>query len=281
MVRPADGSPDGMTKPPRPSIRGAIEARRAAGGLAFVPFLTAGYPDWESSERAIETLADSGADALELGVPFSDPLADGPTIQFSSQRALEAGVSLPRLLERIERVAAYRRLPILLMSYVNPIVTLGAEEFPRRATAAGVSGVLLSDLPPEELPDLWAAVRGSGLETAVLVAPTTSPGRLAALARAASGYVYCVTRTGVTGRGGTYSSNLSEQVALVRRETKVPVIAGFGIRAPEDVPQLKAPVDGVIVGAKLIEILRGDEGSDSMAALARFARGLRAALDAA
>ncbi len=220
-------------------------------------------------------LADAGATALELGVPFSDPLADGPTIQLSSQRALEAGVTLEQILERVATRPSYKRLPIVLMSYVNPIVIHGIDRFCQGAS--GVAGVLLSDLPPEEMPELWASVRSAGLETVLLVAPTTKAERVPVLAAAASGYVYCVTRTGVTGKGGAFAGNLSAQIAAVRANTNVPVLAGFGVRSPEDAARLGAELDGVIVGARIIEIL-GDGGADRLRELREFAEGVVGAL---
>lgn len=261
----------------RPSVRAALDLRRR-GGKAFVPFLTAGYPDWETCERAIALLAACGADAIELGVPFSDPLADGPTIQASSQRALEAGVSLEQILERMESAPERYPIPIVLMSYANPIVTFGVTRFCARAKQARVAGVLLSDLPPEELPDLWREVRDSGLETAVLVAPTTAPARIPSLAAAATGYLYLITRTGVTGRGGAFASNLATQVEWIRRSTDAPIIAGFGIRTPEDAVLLGSEMDGVIVGARIIEIL-SQPAESALTELESFARGVRAALD--
>lgn len=261
----------------RPSARAAIEACRSRGARAFIPFLTAGYPSWEVTAQAIGILADAGATALELGVPFSDPLADGPTIQLSSQRALEAGVTLDEILTRLEGEPALRRLPIVLMSYANPIVLYGVDRFCARAKDAQVAGVLVSDLPPEELPDLWSATKQSGLESVVLVAPTTRAERVPVLARAADGYVYCVTRTGVTGKGGSFAGNLAEQVRSVRAHTRVPVVAGFGVRTPEDAARLGAEFDGVIVGARIIEIVgRGDAAA--MDELRSFASGVVRAL---
>ena len=223
--------------------------------------------------QAVEVLADAGATVLELGVPFSDPLADGPTIQLSSQRALESGVSLDGIFKRLEQDPKLRRMPIVLMSYANPIVTYGIERFCARARDAQVAGALISDLPPEELPELWTATKQSGLESVVLVAPTTRESRVPILARAADGYVYCVTRTGVTGKGGAFAANLAEQVRAVRANTSAPVVAGFGVRTPEDAARLGSEFDGVIVGARIIEIV-GSSDPAAMLELERFARGV-------
>ncbi len=259
------------------SARGALEARRQAGGRGLIPFLTAGYPDWDRFDAAVRVFAEAGADVLELGVPFSDPLADGPTIQASSQRALEAGVSVEEILRRIEERGAAWGIPVVLMTYANPVLAFGVERFADRARAAGVSGVLVSDVPPEELPELWEAWRTRHLETVVLVAPTTEPARIPVLAAAATGYVYCLTRTGVTGSGGTFSSGLGATVAALRSHTNLPIVAGFGIRSPGDVAAVAPAVDGVIVGARIIEILGGS--ADPLPELRAFIGSLRDALD--
>lgn len=267
-----------MTEPR--SIRAAIEARRRLGGRALVPFLTAGYPDWELMDRAVRALAAAGADLLELGIPFSDPLADGPVIQASSQRALAAGVTVERIFEELGRRAPSWNLPVVLMTYVNPVLAFGPERFAARAREAGVGGVLVSDLPPEELPEVWDAFRAGGLQRVVLVAPTTAEERIPLLAAAADGFIYCVTRTGVTGKGGAYATNLAAQVERVRRETQVPVLAGFGIRAPEDAATLKDLVDGVVVGARWIELLAEDRPDEErLDAIRALAGGLRRTLD--
>ncbi len=262
------------------SARRAILARRAAGGRALVPFLTAGYPDWDLFDRAVRELSTAGADLLELGIPFSDPLADGPTIQASSQHALASGVTVERIFQEIERRGEGWNLPVVLMTYVNPILAFGAERFAARARETGVAGILVSDLPPEELPEVWSAFRESGLERVILVAPTTAAERIPILAAAADGYVYCVTRTGVTGQGGAFAANLAAQVERVRRETSVPVIAGFGIRAPRDAESLLHLVDGVVVGARWIELLAEDRSEDErLEAIRALASGLRRTLD--
>jgi tryptophan synthase alpha chain len=269
----------GPTAPP--SARAAIVLRRSRGGRALVPFLTAGYPDWKTFDAAVLALAEEGADLLELGIPFSDPLADGPTIQASSQRALEAGVTVEEILARVEARRAAWGIPVVVMTYANPVLAMGAELFAMRARAAGIAGILVSDLPPEELPEAWAAFRAQGLETVVLVAPTTAPARLPLLAAAATGYVYCVTRTGVTGRGGVFSATLTEQAGRVRAHTNLPIVAGFGIRGPEDARALGGAFDGVVVGARWLELLSGDDRADGLAAVRNLARELRGVLDEA
>ena len=245
-----------------------------------MPYLTAGFPDWDCFDAAVATLARSGADVIELGVPFSDPLADGPTIQRSSQVALDQGVTLTQILSQIEARAESWNIPIVLMSYVNPILAYGVERFCEDAVRAGVSGVLLSDLPPEELPDLWQALDQNEIETTLLVAPTTVPSRVEHLARAATGFVYCVSRTGVTGKGSGFASNLAEQVSLVRAATDLPALVGFGIRSAEDAARIGPIADGVIIGARLIELLRDASSAEiAQAQLSEFISGVRRSLD--
>jgi tryptophan synthase alpha chain len=270
----AISGPDGP-----PSARGAIAGRRARGGRALVPFLTAGYPDWETFDAAVLILAEEGADLLELGIPFSDPLADGPTIQASSQRALEAGVTVEEILRRVEARRVDWGVPVVVMTYANPVLAMGAERFAIRARAAGIAGILVSDLPPEELPEAWGAFRAHGLETVVLVAPTTVPERIPLLAAAASGYVYCLTRAGVTGQGGGFSASLADQAGRVRAHTRLPLVAGFGIRRPEDVRALGDAFDGVVVGTRWLELLAGEDRAAGLAAIRGLARDLRWMLD--
>jgi len=262
------------------SARAALAGRVERGERGFIPFLTAGYPDWPRFDEAVRLLRDEGADVLELGVPFSDPLADGPTIQAASQRALEGGVTLAGILDRVEKSAPEWKLPVVLMTYANPILAYGAERFARRAVEAGVAGVLVSDLPPEELPELWQALAAAGLEQVLLVATTTRPERIARLAAAATGIVYCLTRTGVTGRGGAFSDHLAEQVRAVRSCCDLPVAAGFGIRSPEDASAVTSLVDAVVVGARLVEML-DPQRHDGLDEMRGFARSLRRALDEA
>lgn len=259
--------------------RAALEERRRRGQKGLIPYLTAGYPDWNLMDAAVVALAEAGADALELGVPFSDPLADGPTIQRSSQLALEAGVTLREILDRVESSRERWGLPVVLMSYANPIVAMGIDSFCRRARSAGVSGVLLSDLPPEEMPDLWTALREADLGVALLVAPTSRAERIATLAATATEFVYCVSRTGVTGAGGPYAKNLEAQVEVARAHTTLPVVVGFGIRSAEDAAVAGARADGVVIGARVIEILGAGSERDPIADLSAFATSVRAVLD--
>ena len=261
------------------SPRAALSARRDAGKTSLVPYLTAGYPDWDRFDRAAAGLAAVGADVFELGVPFSDPLADGPTIQRASQAALEQGVTLEKILNHVGTHRAAWGLPVVLMTYVNPILAYGVDRFCEHAREAQVGGVLISDLPPEETPELWAKLAAHSIETAVLAAPTTRAGRLPVLAAATTGFLYCVSRTGVTGKGKEFASNLGDQIAGLRTHSSLPIVVGFGIRSPEDAVRVKQSwdPDGVVLGARLIEILE----AESPDGLLTFLSSVRAALDAA
>lgn len=263
----------------RSSARSAIEARKSLGSRALIPFLTAGYPDWDLFDSAVRELRSSGADLIEIGVPFSDPIADGPTIQAASQRALDSGVTLKGILRWIQAHESEWDLPVILMSYANPILAYGAERFAADAVEAGVAGVLVSDLPPEELPGLWQALEKAGLERVVLVAPTTSGARIPRLVAAASAFVYCLTRTGVTGTGAGMARNLAAQIECVRRATDLPLVAGFGLRSREDVRSLAPGLDGVVVGARCIELLAAGARAGNLGLLREFVQDLRRELD--
>ncbi len=232
-----------------------LRVRLAGGGKLLFPFLTAGYPDEASFLVAARAAADAGADAIEVGIPFSDPLADGPTIQRTSQEALEGGTTLRGVLHFLFHHHLSIRAPIVLMSYLNPIHAMGLEAFCESAAEAGVSGLLVSDLPPEEMPEISTRLRDVGIDRIVLVAPTTDPSRCERLVDGASGYVYLITRTGVTGAGGAFSQRLAEQVARIRRRSTLPIVAGFGIRGVADVEKVKPLADGVVIGARLLEVI--------------------------
>jgi tryptophan synthase alpha chain len=254
------------------------------GGKLMIPFLTGGYPDVPRFLRAMRAVAEYGADAIEVGIPFSDPLADGPTIQRTSQRSLEQGITLAKLLDLLEAARSEPgapELPIVLMSYANPILRMGEREFCRRAARAGVQGVLVSDLPPGERPSLEEELGSHGLDRILLIAPTTRPDRCERLASLASGFVYCVTRTGVTGAGADFSSLLAEQVARIRSRTDLAVVAGFGIRTGADVAKLRDLVDGVVIGARLLEEIARAETAEGIDPLVEaFLGDIRAHLDA-
>jgi tryptophan synthase alpha chain len=255
-------------KPSETLTRALETARRPA----LVAFLTAGYPERTGFLRALADVA-AAADAVEIGVPFSDPMADGVTIQRSSRAAIEQGVSLRWILDELGRRTALSATPLLLMSYLNPLLAFGYEALAARASAVGVSGFIVPDLPFEESAPLRAALDAYGLALVQLVTPATPPARLAELCAVSQGFVYAVTRTGITGGGGSGSQpDLAEYLRRIKAVSRVPVCAGFGVRSASDVQRIAADADGVIVGSALIEVLERGESPGE------FLRGLRAPL---
>lgn len=245
---------------------------RSAGRRALIPYLTAGYPTRDSSAAALRTAAEI-ADILEVGVPFSDPLADGPTIQRSAFEALRQGMTLPGTLELIAGAAVSR--PVVLFSYLNPILRYGTERFLADATALGIAGLIITDLPAGSDPEVESAVQGSALDLIRMVAPTTTPARLASALDGAQGFVYLVARLGVTGASPGLAATLGESIAMVRRSTTLPVAVGFGISTPDQARAVGRLADGVVVGSALVEIL----GQDGVREASRFLGSLRCALD--
>jgi tryptophan synthase alpha chain len=252
----AGGEPGRHLSPLESKLRAL--AREGRAGL--VPFVTAGYPTRGATVPVLTALERSGAAAVELGIPFSDPLADGPVIQRTSQVALDNRVTLADVLGDVAEFHRDSKLPIVLMSYVNPVLAFGPGRFARQAREAGVSGVILTDLPPEERPDIWSALAGESLDSILLIAPTTDPGRRAFLARRSRGFVYCVSRTGVTGAGSAFAGELATVISQVRRATTVPVGVGFGVNGAARAREVAAMADAVIVGAALCE--RMERGSE-------------------
>jgi tryptophan synthase alpha chain len=238
---------------------------RAEGRAAFVAFLTAGDPSLDRTVEAAAALDAAGADILELGVPFSDPLADGPVIQRSSERALARGVTLPRVLDAVRAIRERSELPLLLFSYFNPLLQHGLPRLAREAKAAGVDGVLVTDLPPEEAGEWIAAARAEDLDTVFLASPTSPPERLRLVAEASRGFVYAISRTGVTGERQALSGDARPLVERLRSLTDVPVALGFGLSTPEQVREAAAVADGVVVGSALVRFLEehpeGDLGA--------------------
>ncbi len=223
---------------------------------ALVGFVTAGDPDLAASQKIISAMCRAGLDILELGVPFSDPTADGPVIQRSSERALKNGITLAAVLDMTAELRKETDVPIILFSYYNPIFAYGAEAFYRAATAAGADGVLVVDLPPEESEELTACWTKSGFSLIRLVAPTTPPERVAVITVAASGFVYLVSMTGVTGTAGLSTDPIADLCSRVKQTTTLPVCVGFGISTVEDVARVSRSADGVVIGSafeRLIE----------------------------
>ena len=238
----------------------SIAAAFAAGGkrAALMPYLMGGYPDLDTSRAAAEAAAEAGADLIELGVPFSDPLADGPVIHAAATAALEAGATLHGVLSVCEAVSS--RLPVLLMVYANPILANGVERFADRAAAAGAAGLIVPDLPHDEASDLRAACDERSLALVPLAAPTTTDERLAAIGRDARGFVYTVSVAGTTGERKELPSELRDTVERVRAATDLPVAVGFGISTGEQARQVAEIADGVIVGTRIVRAM-GEGGA--------------------
>lgn len=230
----------------------------AGGHTGLIPFITAGYPSLDASFEMLVGFARLGARAVEIGIPFSDPIADGPEIQRASEWALRSGVGVPEILALVERVRRESEIPLVLMTYVNPILRSGLGTFAARASAAGVDGVLISDLPPDESPEVWSALDEAGLDTIMLVAPTTAPGRLPLVIARSRGFLYCLARTGVTGQSAGESGSLPERLAALRGLTQLPIVVGFGISSGEQARALRGKADAVVVGAALMRRVSED-----------------------
>jgi tryptophan synthase alpha chain len=250
---------------PHVRISAAITAARDAGRIALVGFLTAGFPSRDRFRTDLAAVA-AAADVVEVGVPFSDPMADGTTIQRASFGALANGVTLPWILGEVAAVAAAGGAPILLMSYLNPLLAHGLERLPEAAAAAGVAGFIVPDLPFEERAELKGALDREGLALVQMVTPVTPPPRLERLCADAQGFVYAVTMTGTTGASADVPADVLAYMDRVRRAAPVPVCAGFGIRTREQVARFAGHVDGVVVGSALVEVL--ERGEDPRAFLA-------------
>jgi len=251
---------------PRDAIAAAIR-KVAATRPAVVAYLTAGFPDRAGFARNLLAVA-SAADVVEIGVPFSDPMADGLTIQRASQAALRGGFTLPWLLDELRGMRDRPAAPILLMSYLNPLLAYGLARLPEAAAAAGVSGFIIPDLPYEEASDMRSALARSGLALVQLVTPVTPRERLRMLCEASEGFVYAVTMTGTTGKTVAVPDEVLGYLDRVREVARLPVCAGFGIRNREQVARLKGHVDGVVVGSALVEVLeRGEDPRAFLSAL--------------
>ena len=264
-----------MSEPSRISRR--FSERAAEGRRVLVPYVTGGFPTLETTVPLLRGLADAGADVLELGVPFSDPLADGPTIQASSFRALEAGTTVPKVLDMLRAFRETHDTPVVLFTYLNPVVHYGVERFCADARDAGADGVLLTDLPVGADPEMEERVTASGLDLIRLLAPTTEVDRVVGVAERATGFLYYISRTGVTGARAQLRSELADEVERLRERVGLPVAVGFGISTPEQAAEVARIADGVVVGSALVKTLDA-EGIDAAVA---FVASLREAMDAA
>ena len=248
---------------------------RRNGKKAFIAYLTAGYPTLEATEEITVALADAGVDIIELGIPFSDPMADGLTIQAASQRALENGVTLEQIFNTVSRIRKRTNLPLALMTYYNPVFHHGEENFIHRAKECGVDGLIIPDLPPEEAVSLRKKAQQAELATIFFLAPTTSRQRMPSICKASTGFIYYVSLTGVTGERQKLDESLWNNIRLAKKLTDQPICIGFGISTPEQVRQAGRLADGVIVGSAIIkEIERNAGRPDGTARVADFVRTL-------
>ena len=246
---------------------------------ALIPFITAGDPDLATTAKALEVLAQSGADMIELGVPYSDPLADGPTIQAAATRALQKGVQLDDVLAIVKEVAPKIEIPIILFTYYNPIYYRGIESFLQQVKNVGVSGLVVPDLPLEEAETLLESAKKIGIEVTLLVAPTSSQSRIDAIAAKSQGFIYLVSVTGVTGVRSQMAAEVKDLIADLHNSTDKPIGVGFGISSPEQAKQVKEwGADAVIVGSAIVKRLADGTPESGLGAIADFCSSLKKAI---
>jgi len=248
---------------------------KSRGETALVTFITAGDPDLGTTEAVVLELERAGCDLIELGVPFSDPMADGPTIQLSSERALASGTTLPGILELVRRLRVRTQVPIVLMGYFNPIFAYGPERFAADAAAAGVDALLVVDLPPEESAELQVATDQCGLDLIFLLTPTSDPSRVEAVSRLGRGFIYYVSVAGVTGARSEVADTLAARVTSVRGELSLPLVVGFGISDPDQAAQVAKVADGVVVGSALVKYFERYQGAELLRELGGFVAALK------
>jgi tryptophan synthase alpha chain len=266
-------------------IATTFEKLARAQRKALIPYITAGFPFADITPELMHAMVEAGSDVIELGVPFSDPMADGPVIQKAGEQALALGIGMTQVLAM---VSSFRKqdqtTPVVLMGYANPVerynLKHGKDSFVRDAAAAGVDGVLIVDYPPEECEDFAARLRASNLDLIFLLAPTSTDQRMQQVARVASGYVYYVSLKGVTGAGHLDTDAVEKMLPRIRAHVQVPVGVGFGIRDAATAKAVGKSADAVIIGTRIIQLLEGQPREQGIAAVAEFLRGIRSALDA-
>lgn len=254
-------------------LSGAFEKAQREGRAAFIAYVTAGDPAPSKTADIVQSLVSAGVDVIELGIPFSDPIADGPTNQAAAERALVAGTKLDDIFEIIREIRRFSQVPIVLFSYANPVLRRGISNFASEAAGAGADGLLFTDVPSEEMDRFAPALKGSGLDPIMLVTPTSDKKRIRAAARVGSGFLYLVSRLGVTGARSSLDEGLEELIARVRKSSRLPLAVGFGISTADQVGRIAGKADGVVVGSaivRLIEELAEDE--ELLPALETFVR---------
>src|SRR3984885_7670405 len=249
-----------------------------AGELGLIAYITAGDPSLEASARIVVAAAEAGADVIELGIPFSDPVADGPVIQRASERALRGGTTLAGVLDLVRNLRAHTDVPLVLFSYFNPILQMGLQKFAESAASAGADGILVTDLTPEEADEYRATMQAHALDTIFLAAPTSTDQRLARIANASTGFLYLVSRTGVTGAREALPEGLPQLVRRIRNFTSLPIAVGFGISLPSHVSVLGGIADAAIVGSALMAEVEGAASAETAATgVAALVRALKSA----
>ena len=254
-----------------------IAAAFKPGRKALIGYVTVGYPNLEATLKVVPALAKSGCDIIELGIPFSDPLADGVTIQNASYKALQNGVTPQVCLDTARKLREKTDVPLLFMTYFNPVFRYGVEKFCSACRSAGIDGLIIPDLPPEEGSKLEESAKECGLDLVYLLAPTSTAGRIKVVAEKSRGFIYLVSVTGVTGARTELPADLADFVARVRKEAKQPLCVGFGISTPAQAQQVAAVADGIIVGSKIVKLMESDPKLNDVQA---FIKSLRQALDA-
>jgi tryptophan synthase alpha chain len=261
-------------------IAAVFAALKAQGKKGLIPFVTAGDPHPNMTVDVMHALVKGGADIIELGVPFSDPMADGPVIQRSSERALAQGVTLRQCLENVKTFRIQnQQTPVVLMGYANPIEQMGHAEFAKAAKAVGVDGVLIVDYPPEECEEFAKQMRSNGIDPIFLLAPTSNQQRIAHAAQIAAGYIYYVSLRGVTGANTLNTSDVASVLPLIRQETNIPVAVGFGIRDAASAKAVSQTADAVVIGSRIVQLLEEAKPGEELASLEHFILEIRHALD--
>lgn len=246
---------------------------------AFIPFITGGDPSLDVTKKLLAAMQEAGADLIEIGIPFSDPIAEGPVIQEADERALKAGCTLDKLFDAVKEVRDQIHVPLVFMTYVNPIYTYGKEKFMKRCVECGMAGVIVPDLPFEEKDELAGVCREYGVELVSLIAPTSKE-RIEMIAKEAEGFLYCVSSLGVTGVRSEIKTNIGEMIEQVRKVTDIPCAVGFGIARPEQAKEMAAVADGAIVGSAIVKIV-AEYGEECVPHVAEYVRSMKAAVDEA
>lgn len=245
------------------------------GKVAFIPFATIGFPELDTVKSLVPALVEAGADIVELGVPFSDPLADGVTVQRASQRALENGLTRAMTFEAARAIRQQTAAPLIFMGYYNPVISYGVERYVQEAAQAGIDGLIIPDLSPEEAGEVLTACRKAGLDYIFLLAPTSTEERIKQVAEMASGFIYCVSVVGVTGARSSLPDYLPAFIARIRKYTDLPLVVGFGISQPEHVEAVGQFADGVVVASALINVIEKTSPAHQVAAAADYVRYLK------